>query len=338
MKKLISIVLCLILCVSLFSCNANNMGKTENTKASNSTKSPSTSEQKNESNQNGSDTNKNTELNGDTSSTGNSNDLEEKEYYLPEGYDFMQYLYGEPITNDPTRKMYDARQDYEIFDFVPPDFVEVFINGKTYVATYDKTFKFKIGPMHIFSDEEGNEFSVNAQNELIAAGFETDSIEGESISQEECEQKAKDFLSQIINVSNYRVTKVNYTSYDTICWVYFQKYIGEFPAYETVCVQVRRDGFVLGFSSEHLNQVPSDLELPDIDMDKVYSTIEYALNNYVYQRYHNKGHTDIKITLTSEPFICDLKSGEVGFVCEYSVHYGWHHDAGCYLFIRIPQT
>ena len=376
MKKIISLTLCLILCLSLFACNVEKT-TAESTKESqqteNTSSSATTETTEDTSISATTETTENTQQTEDTSSSAstettattaatvtteptdnNGTQEEPKKYFLPEGYDVLMYINSERLNPKSKIKAYDPEYGYGIpDDFTPPESINFAIGENTYTATYtgfahvDREY----GPEYSYRDDAGNIFKTNEKQELVYLDISDKNQPqlGPIISQEEFEKRALDFLIQITGSSNYKM--VSSEDLDSECYrINFKKHFNDIPAFDSVWLLANRDGFIYYLRSEQFNRVPDDLKIPSIDMDKVYSAIDYAFYSLIIHDYTAK-YKDIKFEIRSEPELFALRNGEAALICEYRVDYrdgvpmikddpnsdSQMHDI-VRLVIKIPQT
>ena len=268
------------------------------------------------------------------------------QYRIPEGYGVMYYVSAPASSIFP---IYDSDQYYVSPDFIPQESITITLGEITYTGTYDSMRSLR-NESHIrYGNPDDNyTLDLNEKGELISISTFSScypSINAEfqgEISQEICEEKAKDFLSLISNSSNYRMVSVrkegsisdDYFRYR----IEFRKYFGEVPAYDTAAVYVRCDGYIETFVSTHFGRIPDDLDIPPINMDEVYSAINYTLNTVLGGLAHQADITD-------GPALFLMSDGEVALIFEYTFYDGDPDDPLCFgeylenqVIIKIPQT
>lgn len=277
---------------------------------------------------------------------------EEVKLYMPEGYDVMFYgVIDTPFVLSHNIKTYNYYEENnnkflkEDATFKPPETITVSANGKTYSASLETHSKYS------YQDEDGNSFFINTRCELTSMRLRDVPIIEQSVTQKECEQNAIEFLSKILDVSNYKVVStVETTTLDSPSYHFtFQKYFGEIPVYDTVSVYVRYDGYVLEFFSNNRYRIPNDLELPPIDMDKVNAAIDYTFYSLRNNETNKERFLEIKFSVIEDPSIVVFNSDEIGFVCEIKVTYRPKQGQGLViggsiqtvdgyrLLVKIPQ-
>lgn len=93
-------------------------------------------------------------------------------------------------------------------------------------------------------------------------------------SQDECVQIAKDFLSEIVDISPYyldiRDEENSYT-------IWFVKDVDDITTTDWACVEVKKSGYVYGYKASMLGEIPADLH-SNFDMEKVEAAVYEKLD------------------------------------------------------------
>ncbi len=265
-----------------------------------------------------------------TDNATNNNVQEEiKEYFLPEGYEIMYYTDPDHAPQNQWFDIYDPSQDVEDPAIDVPQSIEITANEKIYTATFYEKNSDTFSPRVLyFYDSEEAIFVTNGWGEPCRLAFFDNPAQGTILSKEECEQKAKAFFQQFFDISNYRMEIIDKTEQLGEYTFKFQKYFGEIPVYDIVYVSVKNTGYIQRLTTTRLKRVPDDMSLPSIDMEKVYSAVEY-----VYQKtlnFYKDSTVEFEFT---EPELILIKGDEVAFrfECQYS-------NISTTYILKIPQT
>ena len=200
--------------------------------------------------------------------------------------------------------------DFEKYnDIQPSEEIVILINGKEYVGSYKQTdfVGYNYFPTYEYSSSNGIEFSIDESNKLTSCYFGRSDKEGE-LSEEACKQIATDFMDDIIDLSQYRVsvTADNEQKYYT---VEFNKYINDIKTTDSATVVVLYNGDIYRYYSHMLGRVLTENSLDNIDINDVKASVYERLE----KRYANKKYDYIEHK-TDTIMITKLKDESVGFV------------------------
>ena len=220
-NKIIAVVLTIIMIFPLVGCDSSQITPKSFSKESQNTE-------------------KSTVVTTSTTSKINGNELKQNKYSLPEGYDIMYYRlpnHGCRYLGFEVFETYDVTQDYETDNFTPPNVTEITINGNNYTGSYRRSYTHVHGETVYYYSVESEDIgtlSINEKNEIVSLSFRNLPAEGTALSSKACEERAEVFLSQFVDISNYKVIAVLDQSASRNYKISFRKYCGEIFAWDTV--------------------------------------------------------------------------------------------------------
>ena len=179
---------------------------------------------------------------------------------------------------------------------------------------------FNYYPIYEYEDENGNSFHVNPEGLLVGYSLNRKDRENEIISQDKTISQddsiaiAKEFLSNIVDVTKYQISvkeKESLKMYE----VSFTKYVGELKTTDSATVDVIYSGEISSYSSFMLGKV-SDVQTYNFDLESVKASITNRLDEI-----YAEAKTKYDRVVYEEPtfLLTNLKDGSVGLVCYLDV-------------------
>ena len=232
-----------------------------------------------------------------------------------------------------------ADTEYEFADretYKNPDIkkeVKISVGGRTIEGVFRKQAYLSSNYFPVFeyySTEYQTNFSL-APDGTLTFYFGGGSASSSFASEEECVQKAKEFMSEIIDISPYTV-RVEKDDEKKIYSVHFDKYVGDICTADGATVTIGYDGNLRSYSSFMLGKVPTDLKV-EVDMDEVKQLVRKKLEEVYkekakkYDEVEYKEPVAIKLTM--------LKNGKPGLTCYTTVNFiNYYEESG----MIIPET
>ncbi|MBQ9762260.1 MAG: hypothetical protein IJV82_04185 [Oscillospiraceae bacterium] len=174
-----------------------------------------------------------------------------------------------------TREFDTRRGDVDEKDI--PESKTVIIKGQQRKGTFCGTERYGLRSYNEFNyNSAQGKFRVDEDGNLTMCYWETSSNNGNKLTQEECLQIAKDFLSDRIDVDQYQL-EVKYWEKFSKYEFTFRKYIGEFETMDLAQIVVLESGELSFFNSIMLDRIPSDLPIA-FEQDKATAAVHAKLD------------------------------------------------------------
>ncbi len=211
---------------------------------------------------------------------------------------------------------------------------QITINSETFSAEFKEIsfmYAYDYYPMYFYEDTDENQFYFDDKGDLIQY-FDKDYYHIETfpsiptITESEAIEKAKAFLGELVNISDYRISVSS--EQGRLFTVKFQYYIGEVETTEKAWVYVGFDGNVCGMSSSMLGRISNlDIDITDLDFEKIESLVIEKLDKIYADA--KKTYDRVKYD-TSVQLLTILKDGKRGIVFPVDVDCDFVYSDGSY--------
>lgn len=133
-----------------------------------------------------------------------------------------------------------------------------------------------------YADAAGNRFSVDSAGRLAAWaawGTDTNTLDKNVLTQEECLARAENFLSALVDPAAYRICVSLEERGQQYVYVFeFIKYIHSWESADRARVKVGLDGKIVSFYSTMLGYLSADAPLPPFRLDEVTAAVTEKLD------------------------------------------------------------
>lgn len=197
------------------------------------------------------------------------------------------------------------------------DSIEIEINGIAYSGKYDKTsyIGYNYFPVRKYVDNKNNPFAIDDNGTLTSYFWGTSNSKKHIINEDECIKIAKNFLSNMVDITEYEINIVENKEKELYS-VKFKKIINGFETADCATVNINYDGSMYSYSSFMLGKIPNDINISDVDIDKVNNAVKNRLNSICEDlqiEYDEIRYDECSIILTI------LKEKYIGFVISYEM-------------------
>lgn len=270
MKKLLSLILCLILCFSLFACNAEEAQSTSGTTDTKQTAGTKNSQP--------SESTKPTDPANKDNVSG-----EPAQPFLPK-YKLYAYKTCDCASSFNSGFNYIDYVEMSEYDVFMPEVISVTLAGKEYTCSLvSKTPTRSMYNNFLTSrylDDAGNSFDIDADGKLHSATLKrvVHSENDPTLSLGQLQEIAEGCIQDIISgsVSDYKMSYSSSDIVDVTHYFRFEKYIGDVKTSEYVSIALSSYGDVERIYSSMLNKIPSDRDYSFIDMEEISEIIDYV--------------------------------------------------------------
>ncbi len=215
---------------------------------------------------------------------------------------------------------YYVMADEEAYiDIEPPKTAAYNIADLELIGEYSGTNYplFNYYPVATYVNENENySFRLDDKGMLVNYLDSKKSIASDEISKSECEKLAKDFISEIVDISEYTISVSEkerlYFDKDKEVMGYtisFEKYVNDVLTADSATISIRCDGTIYNFDSIQLGRIDVNSDISKIDIPNTLKVIHQQME-FVYQNSYNYYHTIEYETIDS--FIIKLKDGSLG--------------------------
>lgn len=212
-------------------------------------------------------------------------------------------------------------REYEFADFekykdqTPESKKRITINQQEYIGTYSKSVYRgrNYYPVYVYSLPGTQEFSIDDKGLLTSFWWGGTSSVDKNVTLERKIQIAKDFMSDIVDISKYQITsEVD----EEITRVTFTKFVKGIKTAETATVKLKNNGELYSYSSFMLGRISDNIieSTPNIEV------ITQVAQNRLESMYKDVKKNYSKIEYETEFLeLTLLKDGTVGFICTMEV-------------------
>ena len=230
---------------------------------------------------------------------------------------------GEPIYNvliyDYSDSVESAKHEIE-YQFAdldkysakePIKEIEMSINGQLYRGVWQMTQyrDFNYYPVYRYLDSNGVEFEIDESNMLVSCFWgrvDSDLI----LTEEECTKVAVEFMKNIIDVNQYKVSVENNDDRQKYI-IEFNKYIGDIKTTDSATVEVLYSGDLYCYSSHMLGKVSTNSK-NNVKIDDVIASVYAKLDTVYVDAKSNYSRVEYK---TPELMITTLADGSQAYLC-----------------------
>ncbi|MBR2312747.1 MAG: hypothetical protein IKA46_05625 [Clostridia bacterium] len=193
----------------------------------------------------------------------------------------------------------------------PAEEIEVSINGQLYKGVWQMTQyrDYNYYPVHRYLDSNGIEFEIDESNTLVSC-FWGKTNNDLVLTEEECTKVAVEFMKNIIDVNQYRVS-VEKNDERQKYIIEFNKYIGDIKTTDSATVEVLYSGDLYCYSSHMLGKV-SVSNKNNVKIDDVIASVYAKLDTVYADTKSNYSRVEYK---TPELMITTLTDGSQAYVC-----------------------
>ena len=170
---------------------------------------------------------------------------------------------------------------------------------------------------HTYKDKRNRQFTLTEDGKLSSYFFGNNPNKGDNgkiYTKSECIEIAKDFISEIVDPSQYTVT-AEYNAMLGMYTVSFNKYVKGFKCSDQAKIKVEEDGYIYSFSSTMLGRIPANART-SFNRKNVEKNIIAKLDEE-----YSKGPYD---EVTYENFNYELtidENGKYALICYLDVNY-----------------
>jgi hypothetical protein len=215
------------------------------------------------------------------------------------------------------------KNEYEFADHEKYDnneiknYVELSVGGNTYRGNFRRSRYnwLEYFPTYVYVDSDKNTFEIDPSGMLTCVFRGESSSDGPELSKDEYLQIAKDFLSDIIDISPYEIS-IEYDRDSRIYDIEFKKYINGINTTDTATVTLNRNGELYMYSSFMLGKVTPDRFPDSIDLKGIEESIFQRLDQMFAEVKKYYDRIDYK-----EPIyqLTILKDGSAAVVCTVAI-------------------
>ncbi len=246
-------------------------------------------------------------------------------------YVALLYDFSDSIGSGKKQKEYDFADTEKYKNIKIQEQKNVKVQDKEFIGNYRETrFKaYNYYPEFEYRTSNGAEFSVDENGKPVFYFNSDTKVTQNVLSQEECMQKAKEFLKDIVDITPYTVEVVDETKND--CYkVTFIKYINGIKTTDQIRVSVNYDGSIYSYSAFMLDRVPVNTKTDDIDFEQIKQAVITKVDSIYSDKKDNYDRLDYgepEYTLTilkdgKRAIICQMSVTAVNVVGEYEGHMG----------------
>lgn len=226
-------------------------------------------------------------------------------------YPVMIYDYSDSIQSAYHTIEYEFadREKYNELIIIPN--VELTVGGKQYSGVF-QTRQYRANnyyPTSRYLDSNSNYFEIDDNSVLVSYFWGTASSE-KILPKEECLMVAKDFITNIIDISDYEID-ITDDQERALYTVTFTRYVNGLKSTDCATVVVQYNGVLYSYSSNMLGRV-KHIQAVNIDLNKAMASVDRKLN-IIYQDTRDK-HTRVEFE-KSDFIITTLKDGSAGLIC-----------------------
>ena len=222
-----------------------------------------------------------------------------------------------------TIKVEYSLADKEGYENVEPTVKDnVIFKSKEISLTYNSQtfYPFNYYPVYEYYGDDGCSYKLDPWGKVVGYSSKVSNTDTEStakISEEAALEKAKDFIKDFIDVSEYsaEISKAKYGNGYTII---FTKYVGNIETTDYLTVDMKADGEIDSFLGHTLGQVPTTADVGKIDLPAVKSAIVKRMEELCKEKieecdYYNINDPYIRLTV--------LKNGDLGLLAEVDIEF-----------------
>ncbi len=232
-------------------------------------------------------------------------------------YVALLYDFSDSIGSGKKQKEYDFADTEKYKNVKIQKQKNVKLQGKEFIGSYKET-KFKshnFYPEFEYTTSNDAKFSVDENGKLVSYINSDIKVTQNVLSQEECVQKAKEFLKDVVDITPYTIQVVDETKND--CYkVNFIKYINGIKTTDQVRVRVNYDGSIYSYSAFMLERVPVNTKTDDIDFEQIKQAVISKVDAIYSDKKDNYDRIDYgepEYTLTI------LKDGKRAIICQINI-------------------
>lgn len=176
-----------------------------------------------------------------------------------EAYVALLYDFSDSINSGEKQKEYDFADTEKYQNAKIQEQKNIKVQDKDFIGSYKETrFKaYNYYPEFEYRTSNGAEFSVDENGKTVFYFNSDIKVTQNVLSQEECMQKAKNFLKDIVDITPYTVNSVDDTKNE--CYeITFIKYINGIRTTDHIRLKVNYDGTIYSYSAFMLDRVPAN--------------------------------------------------------------------------------
>lgn len=226
--------------------------------------------------------------------------------------------FSDSINSGEKQREYDFADTEKYKNVKIQEQKDVKVQNKNFIGNYKET-KFKAQnfyPEFEYETSNGTEFSIDENGKLVFY-FDFDrEVNDTVLSQDECVQKAKEFLKDIVDITPYTVNVVD-DAEDKYYKIYFAKNINGIKTTDHMRVRVSYDGTIYSYSAFMLDRVPVNTQTEDIDFEKIEQAVITKADSIYKDIKDNYDRIDYG---QPEYILTILKDGKRAVICTIEVN------------------
>ena len=240
-----------------------------------------------------------------------------------ENYTVLIYDTSDASEFSDTIKIEYSLADKESYKNITPKAKEnVVFKSKEVSLTYDSQtfYPFNYYPIYKYYGDDGCSYKIDPWGKVVGYSSKvshTDTEIEKKISEKTALEKAKDFIKDFIDISEYsaEISKAKYGDGYTIS---FTKYVGDIESTDYLTLDMKGNGEIDSFFGHTLGQVPTTADVSNIDIPAVKSALVKRMEELCVEEieecdYYNIAEPYVRLTV--------LKDGKLGLIAEVDVEF-----------------
>lgn len=184
-------------------------------------------------------------------------------------------------------------------------------NGEYFSTKY---YAYNYYPVYEYQSENAI-FAVTPDGKLANFFAEKSNKEADIISKEECINIAKDFVSKIIDITDYKIS-VTENETKKEYFIVFTKYLGNYKTSDSIHINILYTGEIYCYSSFMLGEIDCNTDASGIDIESVSKSVTEKLDKIfepAREEFDRIEYGEYNYTFTQ------LKEGYLGIICDVNV-------------------
>ncbi|MBE7092070.1 MAG: hypothetical protein E7365_02695 [Clostridiales bacterium] len=243
-------------------------------------------------------------------------------------YVALLHDFSDSISSSNKKKEYNFADTEKYKDIKIQKQINAKIHDKDFAGNYMKTrFKsYNYYPEFEYEQSNGDSFCIDENGKLVCYFNSDRNLIGAILSQEECVQKAKEFLSGVVDITPYTIN-VNKNTEKEYYDISLVKYINGIKTTDQIRLSVNFDGTIYSYSAFMLDRIPVDTKTEDINFNKIKQIITEKVdciynnikNNYDRIDYGKQNYTLTILSDGNRAIICKMEVKAVIAMGEYEM-------------------